>query len=180
MAEQTNIRMTAAEFFELPESNQPTELLDGELIMSPAPIPLHQRLTRHLYDLLAKLIPNGEIFFAPTDVHFDEFNVAQPDLLWIAENSRCKVGAKYLEGPPDLIIEIFSPGTTKRDKSDKFSLYERFGIREYWMVDPVEKYVEVYVWDAGKFVRQGVYGENDQFISAILAGKTVELSEVFK
>lgn len=179
MAEQTNIRMTAAEFFTLPENNRFIELIHGALIPHPTPLIKHQAISGELLMLLSHLTLTGEVFHGPIDLYVNAENVLQPDLLWIAENSRCTIGAKYLEGPPDLIIEIFSPGMTKRDKSDKFSLYERFGVREYWMVDPVEKYVEVYVWDAGKFVRQGVYGENDQFISAVLAGKTVELSGLF-
>jgi len=172
-------RMTAAEFFQLPETNQPTELIDGELIMSATPVPKHQRLNRRFIILLDDLIPNGELFFAPIGVYFDEENIPEPDIVWVAENSKCVVGDKYLEGPPDLIIEIFSPGTATRDKREKYQLYQRYGVREYWMVDPVGQYVEVCVLKDGKFMQQGVYGPDDSFESPVLGGKTVELKGIF-
>jgi Uma2 family endonuclease len=174
-------RMTAAEFFELPESNLPTELIDGEIIMSPAPVPKHQRLNGRFYLTLADLIPNGEVLYAPIDVHLDEDNVVEPDLVWVAENSRCIITEKRLEGPPDLIIEIFSPSTARRDKKEKYELYERYGVREYWMADadPLGNYLEVYVWADGKYMRQGVYGAADSFESTVLGGKTVDLKPIF-
>lgn len=172
-------RMTAAEFFELPESNLPVELIEGEVIMSPAPIPKHQRVSRRSVILLDSLIPDGEIFDAPIDVYFDDDNVVQPDIVWVSANSRCVVTEKRLEGPPDLIVEIFSPGTERRDKKAKFDLYQKYGVREYWMMDPEEEYIEVYRHENGFFVRQGVYGPDESFESAVLGGKTVELKAVF-
>jgi Uma2 family endonuclease len=172
-------RMTAAEFFELPETNQPTELIDGEVIVSPSPLYQHQFSSGRLYTLLLTLIPNGVVLYAPMDVHFDEINVVQPDILWIAENSQCVQIDQRLFGPPDLIIEIFSPGTLRYDRREKYELYERFGVREYWMVDPVGQFVEVCVWANGIYRRQGVYGPDDSFTSPALGGKTVELKGIF-
>ncbi len=156
-------RMSAAEFFELPESNQPTELIDGEVIMSPSPVPKHQVISGQLYSLLKSLIPDGILFYAPMDVHFDDDNVIQPDLAWVAADSSCVITDKRLEGAPDLIIEIFSPGTAKRDKKDKYQLYQQHGVREYWMVDPVGQYVEVCVLEDAAFIQHGVYGPEDSF-----------------
>jgi Uma2 family endonuclease len=86
---------------------------------------------------------------------------------------------KQLEGPPDLLVEVFSPGTVRKDKREKYHLYERYGVREYWMVDPVGQYVEVCVWKDGKYFHQGVYGADDSFESPVLGGKTVELKGIF-
>jgi Uma2 family endonuclease len=172
------LRMTAAEFFELPESNLPVELIKGEVIMSPAPVPKHQRVSRKSLLVLENLIPNGELFYSPIDVYLDEDNVPQPDIVWVAADSRCVISEKRLEGPPDLIVEIFSPGTERRDKKAKFDLYQKFGVREYWMIDPEEEYVEVYRHENGVFVRQGVYGPDETFESAVL-GKSVELQTIF-
>ena len=179
MIDQTRTRMTAAEFFERPETNQFEELLEGELIVSPAPTPNHQRLVGNLYFLLRQIVPNGEVLIGPVDVYLDADNVAQPDILWVAEGSRCVITEKRLEGPPDLMIEIFSPGTTRQDRITKFNLYERHGVREYWMADPAEQYVEVYRLEGERFVRQGAYGPEDQFESAVLGGKPVDLTAVF-
>lgn len=128
-------RMTAAELSQLPETNQPTELIAGMLIVSPCPVPKHQQISGRFFIKLDDLIPDGEIFFAPIGVYFDEDNIPEPDIVWVAEDSKCVIGDKYLEGAPELIIEIFSPGTLRYDRREKYELYERFGVREYWMAD---------------------------------------------
>jgi Uma2 family endonuclease len=178
MATDAKIRMTAEEFSHLPETNQPTELIHGELIVSPAPTPLHQRISRRLQRLLEDLIPNGEVFDAPIDLYLDEANIPQPDLVWVSADGTCRVTEKRLEGPPELVVEIFSPGTARYDKDEKFKTYQRFGVREYWMADPVNLYVEVFALRDGAYESQGVYGPQGSFTSPAL-GKTVDLSDVF-
>lgn len=171
--------MTAAEFFELPESDQQLELIEGEVIALPTPIPNHQRRVGRLYRLIDDLKPDGEVFIAPLEVYLDAHNVPQPDIVWVASSSRCRVTDKRLEGPPDLVVEVLSPGTELKDRRDKFNLYQRFGVREYWLVDPVENFIEVYRLQDGAFVRQGVYGPDESFESAALGGKTVSLTGIF-
>jgi Uma2 family endonuclease len=171
--------MTAAAFFALPESNLPTELLNGALIVSPAPVPKHQRASRKLMNLLDDLAPDGELFNAPIDLYLDDANVVQPDIVWVAGNSRCVITEKRLEGAPELIIEIFSPGTAKADRTAKYKLYERHGIAEYWMVDPYGQYIEVCCLVDGVYVQQGIYGEGDSFASPVLGGQRVDLSQIF-
>jgi Uma2 family endonuclease len=178
MAEMAKTRMTAAEFFEQPESNQILELIQGELIVSPPPIPRHQRVVGNVFVLVRQLAPNGEVFIAPLEVHLDNDNVPQPDVMWVAEGSTCVVGAKRLEGAPDLIVEVLSPGTEKKDRKDKFHLYQKFGVREYWLVDADEQYVEVYRLENSLFVRQGVFEPGETFDSVVL-GKTVPVSAIF-
>lgn len=174
-----NTSMTAKAFFELPETNIPTELIDGELIVSPAPIPEHQNASIELIVLLRGLIPNGKLYHAPIDVYFDEANTVQPDIVWVAEGGLCFIGDKRLEGAPDLVIEILSPSTARRDKNKKFLLYEKHGVREYWLVDPLAQYVEVWRLEDGKFAPKGVFGPGDTFISAVLADKPVDFSPIF-
>ena len=173
------IRMTAEQFFQLVESNQPTELIEGEVIVSPSPIVMHQRISRQLVALLLRVIPNGELFFAPMDVYFDAQNVLQPDVIWVAENSQCTIGEKYLDGPPDLLVEIFSPGTIRQDKITKFKLYERFGVREYWLVDPIEQYIEVYRLEDEQFLQQGIYEPGNMFESVVLNNHTILVEQIF-
>jgi Uma2 family endonuclease len=179
MAELVTTRMTAAEFLALPESNQPTQLLNGEFIVSPAPVPKHQRSSRQLEYLIEALKPNGEVFHAPIDLYLDDANIPQPDIVWIAENSRCVVGDKYLQGPPELVVEVFSPGTERKDRKDKFNLYQRFAIPEYWMVDPELEFIEVYVLENGSYQRLGIFEPGEIFVSPILGDKTVEVSRIF-
>lgn len=179
MRDQTITRMTSAEYFERPESNQFEELIDGELIVSPPPLLNHQRIVLRLATTLQTLIPNGEVFIAPVALRLDQWNVPEPDVVWVAEESPCKLVREGLEGPPDLIVEVLSPSTAKRDRGDKFDLYEKHGVREYWLADYEGQYVEVYTLSNGTFIRQGVYGAEDSFESAVLGGKLVELKAIF-
>jgi len=178
MADIVKIQMTAAEFLALPESNQPTQLIDGEMIVTPSPIPAHQRCVLNSIQILEALIPDGEIFVSPIDLYLDDSNVPQPDVLWIAANGKCVVGEKYLSGPPDLIVEVLSPSTAREDRTVKFLLYEKFGVREYWIVDPA-KLIEVWILDGGRYVRQGIYNIDETFNSPVLGGKMVVVKAIF-
>jgi Uma2 family endonuclease len=159
--------MRAAEFFQLPETVLPTELIDGELIEMPSPKPQHQILALNLVALLLPLSKPGQLLFAPMDVYLDELNVVQPDLMWIAPDSACVIGDKHLTGAPDLVIEILSPGSSTRDRREKFELYQRFGVREYWLVDPGEAHIEVYARKDGSLQRVGVFIGGESIASMI-------------
>lgn len=172
-------RITARDYFQLPETNTPTELIDGELIVHPPPVPLHQRLVRRLMFLVDKLMSGGEIFCAPIAVYLDEDNVPEPDIVWLAPNSRCKVEEKQLVGAPELVIEVLSPSTAKYDKQGKFHAYEKHRVLEYWLVDPTHQLVEVWRHDEKRFVRFGVFGGDDTFISSVLGDKAVDLHGLF-
>lgn len=109
--------VSAAEYARMAETNTPTELIAGVIVVTPAPTPEHQQCSASLYRAVYPLIPNGRLYYAPIDVYFDESNVVQPDLVWVSEGGRCTVGAKWLEGPPDLIVEyqrhgVYVPGDT--------------------------------------------------------------------
>lgn len=173
------VRVSAAEFDELTASDERRfELIDGEIIEMPPPKIVHQRLVGRLYRLIDDLKPNGEVFISPVEVYLDEYNIPQPDVAWVAADSVCQVTEMRLIGAPDLVIEILSPSTAKRDRTAKFSLYERHGSREYWIVDP--EYSQIEVWKRGTdgFERQGVYSAGDIFECAAL-GKSVDVSAVF-
>jgi Uma2 family endonuclease len=145
-----------------------------------APLLQHQRSLRKLLALIEALIPNGEVWVAPTDVQLDDYNLAQPDIFWVAEGSACvAVDGKYFRGAPDLVIEIFSPGTVRHDKVHKFRLYEQFGVREYWMMDAAEQLVEVYRLEGNRFVLQGIYTAGETFVSRVLGDKVVDTGRMF-
>lgn len=182
MAQQAPVRMSASEFAALPESNLPTELLHGEMIVTPAPTDLHQQLVYALAKLVEQLGKDGYIRLSPLDVHLDKYNVVQPDVFWVSgPESSCKLGADgYWHGAPDLVVEVLSPATTQRDKIDKFRLYQKHGVREYWIADPVGRYVEVWLLEDGKYQHRGAFGPNESFVSETLSGHTVNLQEVFE
>lgn len=173
-------RMTSAEFLALPESNLPMELLNGEILMVPAPSISHQLVTGNTFLAVHTLKPDGVAMFAPTDVSFDDENTVQPDVLWCsAQNKHCiRIEDQYWQGAPDLIVEVLSPGTGRQDKNAKFKLYEKHGVREYWIADPVHKVLEVWQLQDGRYVFHGAFGPEDTFESAVL-GKPIEVSKIF-
>ncbi len=182
MVTQTRQQMTAAEFFELPEQTQQTELIYGELIVSPTPIPKHQNAMLNTAIVLKNLLPQigGKVFAAPLEIYLDDRVIPQPDVMWIAPNSKCIIDEKRLIGPPDLVVEIFSPGSVLYDRGDKFDIYQLYGVREYWMIDPTEEYIEVYQLSNGQFVRQGIYGTGKKFTSPVLNGASIDVDKIFE
>ena len=180
MADLTQTRMTVAEFKQLPESSEHIELVDGEIVMSPTPKYKHQRLIFPLAQLLDQLTNTGSVVVSPMDVYLDNENVVQPDVFWVSgPDSRCQLGEDdYWHGAPDLVVEVLSPGTALRDKTVKFDLYEKCGVREYWLIDPEAQYVEVWRLENGQFRRVGVFGKNDEFESPVL-GQLVKVAVLF-
>jgi len=178
MAVQTKI--TAEEFLKLPETSQRMELIDGEIIVAPAPRISHQNTIYSAAKTVEQAAPHGKVHLSPTDVYLDEFDVVQPGLMWNSRESQCvQVGDAYFRGAPDLVIEVLSPSTALRDKGAKFRLYEKHGVGEYWMADAVAKYVEVWRRDGDKFVRYGVFGAGETFVSVVLGEKTINVDAIF-
>lgn len=182
MAEQTNIRMTVAEFWQMTEnSDQRFELIDGEAILRIVPNPLHQSIVGNvMYELhmFTKVI-GGEVWVSPLEVYLDDENIPQPEVMWLAPHSRCKVGELRLEGAPDLIIEVFSPSTRGNDRVSKFQLYQKHGVLEYWMIDPAAQYIEVWQHIGGKFDFYGVFKPGETFNSPVLNGQTITVQSLF-
>jgi Uma2 family endonuclease len=184
MADVTQIKMTAAEFRNLPETNTPEQLIDGEIVVSPSPVKVHQDAVGNIYFFLRQLsVQNrivGTVQIAPMDVYFDDENVTQPDVFWVSSaNEKCKLGEDgYWYGAPDLIVEVLSPSTTRQDKVTKFELYERHGVREYWIVDPQYRNVEVWALLDSKYARLGQFYPADRFTSPVL-GQELEVKEIF-
>jgi Uma2 family endonuclease len=172
-------RISAAEFLERPESNRLVQLIDGEIIDMASPTPEHQMVTRQT---VVVLIPpaqarGGQVLFAPLDVELDDGNVVQPDVIVLLPESKCQIGKTRLHGAPDLVIEVLSPGTLKIDRRDKFRLYERHGVREYWMIELREPLVEVWTLQDGRFVLLDAYGQDETFTSPLLGA--IEVNKLF-
>ncbi len=180
MAEQTQLRMTVREYFELPETNTPVELIDGELIVSPATSDNHQKTSGGFYLSLAPRLSHGELRYAPVDVVLDDGTIVQPDLLWVSpDNERCRLGENgRWYGAPDLVIEIFSPGTERRDRGVKFVLYQQHGVREYWMVDIEAQYIEIYFREGEQWIRLGIFGPGEPFASPLLGEPPLDVSSL--
>jgi Uma2 family endonuclease len=146
-------RYTYKDYQELPEG-APYQLINGDLVMTPAPNTYHQRISKRLERELLKLEERGagEVLHAPTDVYFSDTETYQPDILFISKERLAIIGEQRIEGAPDLIMEILSPSTAYYDLKAKMRVYENSGVREYWVIDPMEKSIEIYQNKEGSFL----------------------------
>ena len=171
-------RMTATQFARLPETNRVIELINGEVVMPPSPMSVHQRLVRRISRFIEAHMPGGEVMLAPMDVHLDGVNVFQPDVFWLAAESQCTEHDGYFYGAPELVVEVLSPSTSTQDRREKFVIYAGAGVLEYWMVDPAAAHMEVWARQGDALQRQGIYVEGDSFTSLVL-GKSLTVRGVF-
>ena len=159
------------------------ELLDGDLIMVAAPNLKHQRVQFHIGRELGNFIVEhdlGEFFFAPCDVVLSDTNVVQPDLLFVSrEREHLLSGGDNVQGAPDLVIEILSPATADRDQGYKRELYGRYGVTEYWLVDPIAETVSIHCQRNGALTIARTFSREQTLRSPLLAGLELHLNDIF-
>ena len=158
------------------------ELINGELIMAPAPVPRHQRVGMRFSNRMGPFIDEnalGELFAAPIDVYLSDTNLVQPDILFISAARAHIITETNIQGAPDLVIEIASPRTQDDDRTVKRELYERFGVLEYWMAYPLSQTVDALRLENGRFVDSGHYGRSETLTTPLLPGLRIDLSKVF-
>jgi len=175
-----SLRFTYEDYVLLPEDRR-YEVIDGELFLTPAPVPYHQLVAKRIFVVLNEHVSQsrlGEAFFAPCDVVLSRFDVLQPDIFFIAAERMSIIGEKYISEAPDLVIEVLSPSTARRDRIAKAKQYAKFGVRELWIADPKRRTIEVFV-NAGGFRREARYGGAEILRSPLLAGLEVPLDRVF-
>ncbi len=169
------------QFLNLPEGTR-CQLIGGEIIMTPSPIPLHQIVIMELSFQMLRFVKTqdqGQVFVAPLDVCFNERNIFQPDILFIRKDNFSIIGEKMIEGVPDLVVEVLSPSSAYHDLRTKFRVYEHSGVQEYWIVDLERKSVEVFSNSEKKFnLEQEVEGEG-AVESLLLSGFSVAVDELF-
>ena len=160
------------------------EIINGRLEEMPAPTPWHQDISRNLEFLMWNFVREkklGKVYDAPIDVVLEDRYVLQPDIIFISKERLGIIGEKAIMGPPDLVVEIISSATVRRDTIVKKGIYERFGVKEYWIVYPEEKAVEVWsLNDKGKYELFNVAEGEGKVISKVLEGLEIDLKEVFK
>ncbi len=169
-------RITFAEYAALPESKQIVELIDGEIVVN-APLDRHQKSLWQIVASLLPILPKGEARFSPIGLKFDDGNSFEPDLFWVSENNtNCVLGSdgRYWHGAPDLVVEILSPSTEANDRGHKFQTYQKYGVREYWLVNPEAKFVEVYTLNTNRLTQQGIYESSQPFESGVLGDVTID------
>jgi len=160
------------------------ELIDGvPYLMSPAPSWDHQAISMALAIQIGQFLRDKpcKVFAAPFDVRLNangaDDTVVQPDIVVICDES--KISRKSCDGAPDMVVEILSPSTSRRDVTDKLRLYERFGVREYWIVDPERKIVQTNILESGRYFIKA-YTDADTAPIHVLEGCVVDLKAVFE
>jgi Uma2 family endonuclease len=175
----TKTRISLAEALAMPESLMPMEYISGELIRYPLPKEPHGRTVGDVLFFLAQNVSIGTVLHGPLDIFLGE-NVLQPDIVWISLDSCCQTAKDgYLYGAPDLVVEILEDGRDFYDRGVKFKLYEQYCTREYWLIEPNAKFVEVYRRVYGHFERQGIWSLGEVFHSAVLGDLAIEVNALF-
>src|SRR4051812_29052096 len=180
VAEKQGRRWTYEEYYRL-NDDQRYEIIDGNLLMAPAPDTWHQDWSRKLFRIIDQFVTRnrlGEVFFAPIDVVFDPENTVQPDLVFVSKTNRRIIERRAIFGVPDLLIELVSPSTVRRDRYDKKELYARFGVKEYWIGDPANKALEVLTLKDGNYELRCLAEEKGKLTSTVLPELEFDLSEL--
>ena len=140
-------RLNYEDFCLLPNNGKRYEIVEGDLFVTPAPRRLHQRIVTRLTRFLSGFVEDhhlGEVYVSPFDVVFSPFDVVEPDLVYFSNARESVLTEMNAQGPPDLVVEVLSETTEKTDRTIKLKLYGKFGVQEYWMIDPYGPTAEIY------------------------------------
>ncbi len=173
--------LTYDDLVQVPEDGNRYEIIGGELVVAPAPIPLHQRVSKRAFLLLDGFVETrglGEVFYAPLDVQLGDHDIVEPDLVFIARERLAIVERTRVIGVPDLLVEILSPLTRIRDEALKARLYAEAGVAEYWIVDPDERTLRVFVLEDERYAL--LPPEPNGVHSRVLPGLVVDVAALFE
>ena len=175
-------KLTWDDIKDLPEDAGRTEIVDGDLVMSPAPSSRHQRIATALG---AKIYPFvrqkqlGEFFSSAVHVVLAQHVNYEPDLCFVSHGRLDLVQELVIEGPPDLIVEIMSESNRAHDTVVKFHHYEQYGVREYWIVDPRDDRIHVHSLQDGSYISLGAFATGELVKTRVLSGLDLDPAEIF-
>ena len=178
----TSLKYTWADLSLMPDDGKRREIIDGEIYVTPSPVDHHQMILFNLTMAFGKFLethPLGKLRFAPLDVILSEHDVLEPDLLLVL-NEHQNILQDWVRGAPDLVIEILSPTTSARDRGIKLKAYARYGIAEYWIVDPVAQAIEVHRLTAEGFRLIATRAKGGTVETPMLPGFSLAVTPVFK
>jgi Uma2 family endonuclease len=177
-------RVTFAELQTWPDSprGERYELYDGEVIVVPAPFARHQRVASHIDEILTEYErqTGGIAIMSPLDIVFSEYDVLQPDLVFFRHERRHLVADwEVTRDAPDLAVEVLSRGTERRDRGRKMQTFARFGVPEYWIVDPSKNTLEIYVLQDGDYRLSSMHGDREHVTSPTLPSLSFDTDRIF-
>ena len=175
-------RLTYSDYVQMtpPDSGQ-YQLIQGELVTMTSPNTRHQRIIRLLTKSLETYLeksPLGEIFLSPMDVVMGEGEVYQPDILFILESNQKIIEDTKINGIPDMIVEVLSPSNAYYDLVVKKKIYEQCGVKEYWIVDPLQNTLDLYVLQNSKFQHKIQIEKKGKISSEIFPGLDLDLETI--
>ena len=178
------VTLTYNDFLTFPDDGKRHELIAGAHYVTPSPNTRHQMISGNLMTALRVCLeshPRGLVFAAPFDVVLSDADVVVPDLIYISRERRRILTAQNVQGAPDLIVEILSPGTRKADEIAKRALYERSGVTDYWIVDPELEVVRIYKRVDAAFVRTAelAVARSDVLTTPLLPELSIPLAQIF-
>jgi Uma2 family endonuclease len=175
--------LTAEDYRMMPETGPRYQLIEGELLMAPAPNRYHQDVSGNIVFLLREYLERraiGKLYEAPFDVYLDQFNVCQPDVVFIAKANYAILTDAGVSGAPDFIVEILSPKTAFLDKKSKRQIYARSGVKELWLVDPDTRTIHVYFLQDDPEHPAAAHSEKDTFTSPHFPGLKISAARIFR
>jgi len=179
MARGLKTRLDYDDYCAIPSDGKRYELLDGQVHVTPAPSPLHQRLVGDLFVMLrAHFNHPAEVFLSPIDVILTPHDVVQPDLVVVADQSQ--VSRRGIEGAPLLVIEVLSPTTTVYDRTTKAQRYAALGIPDYWIVDPETRSIECFRRDEAAYRLVSAFGPGDTLTLPDFPGLRLDLASLWR
>jgi Uma2 family endonuclease len=179
LAAEKKKKYTATDYMIL-EEGAPFQLINFELVLSPGPIPEHQIISGKIFNTMCLFLEqsgnDGIAIYSPLDVHFDDGNIFQPDL----SAERRHIIQKMIEGTPEMIIEILSPSNACYDLRQKKEGYQRYGVQEYIIFNPIAKNADLYTLTDGAYILQQRAKNKEVLNSVLLPGLSFDLEKVFK
>jgi Uma2 family endonuclease len=175
-------KFTHADLLVMPDDGKRREIIDGELYVTPSPRFSHQATSARLFRGMDRYLdrePIGEVYYAPLDVIFGEHDVVEPDIIFVLKEHR-QILQDWVRGAPDLVVEILSPTTKTIDRGPKLKAYARYGVTEYWIVDPVERAVEIYRLTPTGYQLARSFSEEESLSSPMLPGFELQVVSLFQ
>jgi len=174
-------RLTYEDYCLLPNDGKRYEIIEGELVVTPSPRRSHQKAVNNLIYYLNDFVKKtglGEVYPAPFDVVFSRYDVVEPDILYISKARASVLTDKNVQGAPDLVVEVLSETTAEIDRTTKLKLYARFGVQEYWIIDPEGCSAEVYRRKKKRFEVAAKLQTADSLTTPLLPGFSVPFSKL--
>ncbi len=180
-------KITVKEFLQMEFEGEDAyyELINGEIVKKSSPSLRHQETSQNINFEMLKFVRTkkmGKVFTAPTDVYLDDYTHLIPDLFFVSKKNKNILdygGEGIVRGAPDLIVEILSPSSTLKDRFDKKNIYEKRGVREYWIVDPNNKTIEIYENKKGVYEPFSFAAGEGKVASKVLKGLELEVKGIF-